>query len=136
MSRCDIGSLQHPHLRPLLMIQKPLIAASLRPFILSIIASGEAYGYEIIHRVQQLTGGEIQYTASTLYPVLHSLENDGLLESFWQEVENAPKRKYYRLTAKGFKQLEGERRQWLKVHAALTELWDGMPGLSPGLSPA
>lgn len=116
------------------MIQKPLIAASLRPFILSIIAGGESYGYEIISRVQGLTAGEIQYTTSTLYPVLHALENDGMLESFWQEAENAPRRKYYRLTKKGVKALEAEKRQWLRVHEALMELWGG-PGLSPALSP-
>ena len=115
------------------MIQKSLIAASLRPFILSIIAKGESYGYEIIHRVQQITSGEILYTASTLYPVLHELENDGLLESFWREVEKAPRRKYYRLTPKGAKALEAEKRQWLHIHRALTELWGPAPALS--LSP-
>lgn len=118
------------------MIQKPLVAASLRPFILSIIAEREAYGYEIIHRVQQLTAGEILYTASTLYPVLHALENNGLLESFWREVEKAPNRKYYRLTPRGAKALDAEKRQWLKVHQALMALWDAAPGLTPGLSPA
>jgi DNA-binding PadR family transcriptional regulator len=113
------------------MIHKPLVAASLRPFILSILAAGESYGYEIIHRVQQLTAGEIQYTTSTLYPVLHALENDGLLESFWQEVENAPRRKYYRLTAQGRRALEGEKREWLHVHGALQQLWEPGPSLSP-----
>jgi len=116
------------------MIQKPLIAASLRPFILSIIAEEETYGYEIIHHVQELTAGEIIYTASTLYPVLHQLENDGLLESFWREVEKAPNRKYYRLTPIGAKSLEAEKRQWLHVHRALMQLWGPAPGLS--LSPA
>jgi PadR family transcriptional regulator PadR len=116
------------------MIQKPLIAASLRPFILSTVAERETYGYEIIHRVQQLTAGEILYTASTLYPVLHELENDGMLESFWREVEKAPRRKYYRLTPKGAKALEAEQRQWLRVHQALMQLWGPTPGLalSPG----
>ena len=114
------------------MIQKPLIAASLRPFILSIIAKGESYGYEIIHRVQQITAGEILYTASTLYPVLHALENDGLLESFWQEVEKAPRRKYYRLTPRGAKALEAEKRQWLHIHRALMELWGPARTLSMG----
>lgn len=118
------------------MIKKALVAASLRPFILSILSEGASYGYEIIQRVHALTGGEIQYTTSTLYPVLHSLEHRDLLESFWQEAENAPRRKYYRLTPKGGRALESERRQWLRVHTALSELWNAGTAPAPGLSGA
>jgi DNA-binding PadR family transcriptional regulator len=113
------------------MIPRALIAASLKPFILSILSAGPSYGYQIIQRVQECTLGKIQYTTSTLYPVLHSLENKGLLESYWREVENAPRRKYYRLTAKGAKALELEKRQWLDVHAALMTLWNPPTELSP-----
>jgi PadR family transcriptional regulator, regulatory protein PadR len=112
------------------MISKALVAASLKPFVLSILSEGESYGYEIIQRVQHVTGGEIQWTTGTLYPLLHSLENKGLLESFWREAEAAPKRKYYRLTKKGYKALEAEKRQWLSVHEALTALWGPSPALS------
>lgn len=113
------------------MISKALVAASIKPFILSILADGESYGYEIIQRVHGITGGEVQWTTGTLYPVLHSLENDGLLESFWQEADNAPRRKYYRLTKRGYRALEVEKRQWFKVHEALTALWGPAPRLSP-----
>lgn len=113
------------------MIPRALVAASLRPFILSILAEGPSYGYAIIQRVKTLTDGSLEYTTSTLYPVLHSLENKGLLESFWQEVEAAPRRKYYRLTPKGYEALDTAKRQWLDVHAALTQLWESQPGLSP-----
>jgi len=105
------------------MIPKALVAASLKPFILSVLAGGESYGYAIIQRIQQLTDGKIHWTTSTLYPVLHSLENKGMLVSFWREADNAPRRKYYRLTDKGYKALETERRQWLDVHSALMKLW-------------
>lgn len=114
-----------------LMIPRSLVAASLKPFILSILDEGESYGYEIIQRVHRLTEGQIRWTTSTLYPVLHSLENRGLLESFWREVEVSPRRKYYRLTPKGSKALEVEKRQWLDVHAALMKLWGPQPDLSP-----
>ncbi len=113
------------------MISKALVAASLKPFVLSILAEGESYGYEIIQRVQHLTRGEIQWTTGTLYPLLHSLENAGLLEAVWREAESGPNRKYYRLTPKGRRALEVEKGQWLSVHAALLQLWEPSPGLSP-----
>jgi DNA-binding PadR family transcriptional regulator len=111
-----------------LMIPKALVAASIKPFVLSVLAEGESYGYAIIQRVKALTGGRIAWTTSTLYPVLHSLENKGLLESQWQVSQEGPRRKYYRLTPKGRKALEREKRQWLDVHQALMELWNPTPG--------
>ena len=115
------------------MIPKALVAASLKPFILSILAEGESYGYEIIQRVRALTHGEIHWTTGTLYPLLHNLENKGLITSFQRKAEDGPgpKRKYYRLTPKGIQALADEKRQWLSVHEALTTLWDPAPGLSP-----
>ena len=113
------------------MIPSPLIAASIQPFILSILAGGENYGYAIIQRVKVLTGGQIKWTTSTLYPVLHRLENKGLLESEWRISADGPRRKYYRITSKGRKALDHEKRQWLDVHRALSELWNASPGLAP-----
>lgn len=113
------------------MISKALVAASLKPFILSILADGESYGYEIIQRVHDLTGGQVQWTTGTLYPLLHSLENKNLLESFWREADAGPRRKYYRLTAKGYKALATEKQQWLSIHEALLKLWGPSPALSP-----
>ena len=92
------------------MIPSALIAASIKPFLLSLLNEGESYGYEIIQRVHELTGGEVRYTTSTLYPVLHRLENQGLLESFWRASEEGPRRKYYRITQKGQKALGTEKR--------------------------
>ena len=105
------------------MLPRTLIGASLRPFILSILSDGSSYGYDIIRRVHDLTDGQIHYTTSTLYPVLHSLENDGLLESFWHESPNAPRRKYYKMTARGQESLQEVMQQWLGVHGALMKLW-------------
>ncbi|MFK7846719.1 MAG: PadR family transcriptional regulator [Rhodothermales bacterium] len=113
------------------MIPKALVAASIKPFVLTILASGDNYGYAIIQRVKTLTGEQIKWTTSTLYPVLHSLENKGLLESYWQSSEGGPRRKYYQLTAKGQKVMQQEKQQWLDVHTALMKLWNPAPGLLP-----
>lgn len=111
------------------MVSKALVAASIKPFILSILAGGESYGYAIIEHVKQVTRGQIEWTTSTLYPVLHSLENDGLLNSRWEASPDGPRRKYYQLTPRGRKTMAREKQQWLSVHDALTELWSEGPSL-------
>ena len=105
------------------MLPKALIAATLKPIMLSILSEGEAYGYHIIQRTQDLSNGKIRWTAGTLYPMLHRLETDGLVVSCWREATNAPKRKYYQLTPKGYKALEYEKRQWIDANKILARLW-------------
>lgn len=112
------------------MASKALVAASSRPLILSILAHGESYGYEIIKNVEQLSGGELEWTDAMLYPVLHRLEKEGLIQSQWKVMDNGRKRKYYALTAQGKEALAAEKSQWLNVHSALLQLWSG--GFSPG----
>ena len=112
------------------MITRELAGASAKPLILSILASGESYGYAILQRIEQLSSGELSWDDGTLYPVLHRLENDGLLTSSWRKADNRRRRKYYAITAKGRKALDNEKRQWLRVDAVLAELW----GLQPRLA--
>lgn len=112
------------------MIQRPLAAASLRPIILSILREGESYGYELIQRIHHLSDGRMEWTTGTLYPFLHGLENEGLVASRWQKGENAPRRKYYRLTKRGEAALAAQREQWLAVNQILAKLWGPSPELA------
>ena len=105
------------------MFSKPLVSATLKPMMLSILAEGEAYGYQIISRIQKISGGQMKWTTGTLYPLLHRLEKGGLVESYWLEVPNAPRRKYYRLTPAGHKALVHEKQQWLEVQQMMAGLW-------------
>ncbi|HVU26151.1 MAG TPA: helix-turn-helix transcriptional regulator [Verrucomicrobiae bacterium] len=109
------------------MLTKDLVAASSKPLLLSILAGGESYGYEIIQKVRELSGGHIEWSDGMLYPVLHRLERDGLIESEWKNSETGRERKYYFLSAKGKKGLAAEREQWLKVHNTLCKLWKIKP---------
>lgn len=112
------------------MLTRELTGASAKPIILSILASGESYGYAILKQIEDLSGGQLVWDDSTLYPVLHRLENEGLLTSSWRTAESGRRRKYYRLTANGREVLETEKRQWLRVDAVLAQLW----GLEPRLA--
>jgi DNA-binding PadR family transcriptional regulator len=109
------------------MLAKDMVAASARPLLLSILAEGESYGYEIIQKVRQISGGEIEWSDGTLYPVLHRLEREGLIDSEWKEAETGRERKYYFLSSKGRKVLQIERQQWLAVHNTLCKLWKLKP---------
>ena len=112
------------------MLTKELAGASARPIMLSILARGESYGYAIMQEIHDLSGGTLEWSDGTLYPVLHRLDGEGLISSNWGVSESGRRRKYYRLTDKGRLALEAERKQWLRVDAVLAKLW----GLEPRLS--
>jgi DNA-binding PadR family transcriptional regulator len=112
------------------MLSRELAGAAAKPIILAILASRESYGYAILQQIEELSGGELSWDDSTLYPVLHRLENEGLLSSSWRIADTGRRRKYYGLTAKGREVLESEKRQWLRVDAVLAQLW----GLQPRLT--
>jgi DNA-binding PadR family transcriptional regulator len=105
-------------------ISKDLVAASATPLVLSILAQGEGYGYAIIKRVRELSGGKMQWTDGMLYPVLHRLESQGLIRPSWRVSETGRKRKYYRLAKKGTTELKRQQSQWMLVHSTLRKLWE------------
>jgi PadR family transcriptional regulator, regulatory protein PadR len=107
-------------------INKDLVAASSTPLVLSILAEGDSYGYAILQRVRELSGGELEWTDGMLYPVLHRLERSGLVASRWEKAETGRKRKYYRVTEAGREQLAEERRQWRTVDATLRSIWSNI----------
>jgi DNA-binding PadR family transcriptional regulator len=104
-------------------INKDLIAASSTPLVLAILAEGDSYGYAILKRVQELSGGRMEWTDGMLYPVLHRLERLGHIQARWQVADSGRRRKYYRITPQGRAQLAEERRQWQAVDATLRGIW-------------
>ena len=104
-------------------LQKELVAASSVPLILSILTAGDSYGYAIIQRVKELSGGKIEWTDGMLYPVLHWLEDQDMVRSRWMEAETGRKRKYYSLKSEGRKALCQQQEQWTLVNSVLNQLW-------------
>jgi len=114
-------------------VSRELVGASSQPIILSILNHGDSYGYEIIKKVRTYSFGALQWKDGSLYPVLHRMQDDGLIESYWQETETGRRRKYYRISAAGQAQLENEKNQWLHVDAVLAHLWGLTPRISGGM---
>ena len=112
-------------------INKDLVAASSTPIVLAILAEGDSYGYAILQRVRQLSGGRMEWTDGMLYPVLHRLERLGFVEARWETAGTGRRRKYYRITATGRAQLEDERRQWESVDATLRSVWQAIRIAAP-----
>src|SRR5213595_4294266 len=104
-------------------MSKDLVAASATPLVLAIIAEGDSYGYAIIKRVTELSGGHLQWTDGMLYPVLHRLERQGLVAAKWGTSETGRRRKYYRITREGRTQLTEQRQRWKAVDGALLGIW-------------
>ena len=102
---------------------KDLVAASATPLVLAILADGESYGYAIIKRVAELSGGHLQWTDGMLYPVLHRLERQRLVAARWSTSESGRRRKYYRITKDGRTLLAAQRQQWQVVDGTLRGIW-------------
>ena len=104
-------------------IDKDLVAASATPRVLAILSEGDSYGYAIIKRVGELSGGELRWTDGMVYPLLHRLERRGFVEAVWGRSETGRRRKYYRLTRAGAELLARQRCQWQLVDLALRGVW-------------
>jgi DNA-binding PadR family transcriptional regulator len=104
-------------------LAKDLVAASAVPLILSILGEGESYGYALIRRVRELSGGDIEWTDGMLYPVLHRLEAHGLIRARWATTGAGRRRKYYALQPAGRKALAEQKAQWQTVNKTLGKLW-------------
>lgn len=104
-------------------VTKDLVAASATPIVLGILTEGESYGYAILRRINDLSGGELDWTEGFLYPLLHRLERLGHVESSWQTVTGERRRKYYRITKQGMAELAEQHHQWETVVEALRQIW-------------
>lgn len=102
---------------------KELVAASSRPLVLAVLARGENYGYALLREVERLSGGALAWKEGMLYPVLHRLEREGLIEATWRAAESGRRRKYYAITKRGREALATERNSWEAVNATLHNAW-------------
>jgi DNA-binding PadR family transcriptional regulator len=104
-------------------VSKELVGASASLIILSIMALGDNYGYEVLQKVKELSGGRIKWNEGSIYPVLKKMEARGMIKSYWRMAENEKPRKYYSLLESGRLELQTEKEDWKLVHAILTKLW-------------
>lgn len=94
--------------------------------VLQLLSEKDLYGYEITKNIMLLSDGMFQMKQGTLYPILHSLEDNEYIVSYWEDSASKRKRKYYHITDQGRKQLEAKKNEWCSyvesVVAVLGEL--------------
>lgn len=93
-------------------IDKELLKGSTTTLVLSLLEEKPMYGYEIIKEMDRKSNGIFEFKEGTLYPLLHGLESDGYLESYWDKGEGNRKRKYYSIASKGKKHIKVKKEEW------------------------
>ena len=90
--------------------------------ILSLLEKGSMHGYEIAKRVEHETGGVLKFDVASLYPILYRMEKQGWVSAVWQDSDSGRRRRCYKLTREGKKQLVPLRQQWRNFFDALERL--------------
>ncbi|WP_068786461.1 PadR family transcriptional regulator [Paenibacillus phocaensis] len=92
-------------------VNKELLKGSTGMLILTLLNERELYGYQLIKELELMSEGVFDLKEGTLYPILHAMETEHWLESYWEEAEGR-KRKYYRITDSGKRQLQEKKQEW------------------------
>ena len=103
-------------------IERELKRGSLELIVLHLLASGEAYGYEIVSKLTAETNGALEVSDGTLYPVLYRLERAGSVTVRWETPDRGVPRKYYRLTSAGRDELARLTHEWTTFSKAMSKL--------------
>lgn len=104
---------------------KKLLAGSTTMLILNLLEEKDMYGYLIIKELATKSDNTFELKAGTLYPLLHGLENDGMLNSYDEYADSGRVRKYYRITEEGKKFLNKEREEWNVYVSTINQVLEG-----------
>ncbi len=108
-------------------ISKELLKGSTSILILSLLNRRSMYGYEMIREIEDRSENIFSFKEGTLYPLLHVLEKEKMIESYWEDTESKRKRKYYRITDTGRKLLSQKEKEWKIFTKAVEQvLWEGL----------
>lgn len=102
--------------------QRELLKGSTESLLLALLVEQPMYGYQIVKELERRSEGFFQFREGTLYPALHRLEKDGLVEARWQMSPNGHRRRYYFITDKGSVELERRLSVWHGFSAAVSRV--------------
>jgi PadR family transcriptional regulator, regulatory protein PadR len=104
-----------------------LLPGTLDLLILKSVSLGKLHGYGVLLRIEQISGGRLQVQQGALYPALHRLEHQGLIEGEWGTSENNRRAKFYRLTVAGRRRLGEEVESWNRLAQAIGSVLRATP---------
>jgi len=99
-----------------------LVQGTLDMLILKTLTRGQMHGYGIARSIQKVSEEVLRVEEGSLYPALHRLELDGLIDSEWGQSTNNRRAKYYQLTALGQKHLVSETKNWSRLAGAIARV--------------
>lgn len=102
-------------------VEKSIISGSMTMLLLSLLSEKDMYGYEMIDTLRQKSQNVFELKAGTLYPLLHGMEEKGLL-SVYEKSASGKTRKYYRITKEGRQVLRKKTEEWKEYAAAVTNV--------------
>ena len=103
-------------------VNKELLKGSTVILILSLLQRESMYGYQMIKELEKESQGVFLFKEGTLYPILHSLEAEGMIVSYWEGNEGGRQRKYYRITNKGMSTLKEKKQEWETFRTAVDQI--------------
>ncbi len=107
-------------------VNKELVKGSTAIMVLSLLTRDAMYGYQIIKEIDKQSGGVFVFKEGTLYPILHALESEGSVESYWLESDKGRRRKYYQITQQGNDQLKEKGAEWNQFKNAVDQVIGGI----------
>lgn len=106
-------------------LDKSLTSGSMSLLVLKLLEDGDRYGYQMIAELRRRSDDAFRLKAGTLYPLLHSLEEQGLVTAYEQTAENGKSRRYYRLTKQGRDALREKESAWNAYARAVSRVLKG-----------
>ena len=103
-------------------VNKELLKGSTVILVLSLLDHEPMYGYQMIKEIEKKSSGVFNFKEGTLYPILHSLEADDMIESYWWGKEGSRQRKYYQITNKGKQGLKEKQQEWVTFRSAVDKI--------------
>lgn len=98
--------------------------SNLDALLLGVLSEGPAHGYEVIRRLREASDGVFDYPEGTVYPSLHQLQKDGVLQSSWDTV-GGRRRRVYQITPQGVSALDTVRLAWRRYQISVTAVLGG-----------
>jgi len=102
-----------------------MLKGHLDMIVLAVLAPGPAHGYAVIEEIKRRSGGAFELPEGTIYPVLHRLEEAGLLSGRWVTADSGRRRRVYTLTRRGERELTDQRAVWERFSGAIAGLFKG-----------
>lgn len=104
------------------MHQQELLKGNTETLLLALLEIEPMYGYQMAKEVDRRSSGYFAFKEGTLYPALHRLERDKLVEGNWMDTPNGVRRRYYNITAKGREALSARQTEWRRFTQAMNSV--------------